>query len=240
MHKGQLKRVSGQNGNQPSLQNSSESERQYERLFMGEVALLSDIQLLAILLQHNNKQENVLELAENLLIYYGGLNGLAQASITDMTAINGLEEATAAELIAALELGQRLLIYRPDKRPIVQSSADAARLMLDMRNLQQEHIRVILLDTARRVIAAPTIYIGTVNAAMLRTAEIYREAITRNAPAIILVHNHPSGDPTPSPEDVQLTRTLIEAGRLLDIILLDHLIIGGTDWRSLKEMRLAF
>ncbi len=207
---------------------------------MDGAGLLSDIELLAILLQHNNKQENALEIAENLLIYYGGLNGLAQASITDMTSRNGLEEETAAELTAALELGKRLLIYRPDERPIVQSSADAARLMLDMRNLQQEHIRVILLDTARRVIAAPTIYIGTVNAAMLRAAEIYREAVTRNAPAIILVHNHPSGDPTPSPEDVQLTRTLIEAGRLLDIILLDHVIIGGTDWRSLKEMRLAF
>ena len=93
----------------------------------------------------------------------------------------------------------------------------------------------MLLDSARRVIAAPTIYIGTINTSVLRIAEVYREAITRNSPAIILAHNHPSGDPTPSPEDIELTRTLVNAGRLLDITLVDHVIIGQQRWVSLRE-----
>jgi DNA repair protein RadC len=106
--------------------------------------------------------------------------------------------------------------------------------------LPQEHVRVILLDSMRRVVAIPTIYIGTVNASVLRVSEIFREAVTRNCPAMILAHNHPAGDANPSPEDVELTRTLIAAGRLLDVMLLDHLVIGHHDWSSLKDMGLAF
>lgn len=232
--------MSNQNGNQFFSQALPEDNPLYERLLANGAAVLSDKELLAILLQSEAEIESGLQMAESLLAQYGGLSGLSQATIPNMQTIDGLGEEKIAIIAAALELGKRLLIYRPDDRPMVQSSAEAARLMLDMGSLQQEHIRVILLDTARRVIAAPTVYIGTVNAAMLRASEIYREAVTRNAPAVILVHNHPSGDPTPSPEDVQLTRILIDAGRLLDIVLLDHLIIGGTDWRSLKDMRLAF
>lgn len=223
-----------------SFHDLPESERPRERLLTHGAAALTTAELLAIILGTGTKQENVLRLAERLLAHYGSLRALAQATPLEMEAIQGLGRAKIAQVVAALAIGQRLMIAPTEERPIIRTSTDAAQLVLDMGSLAQEHIRIILLDTSRRVIAIPTIYIGTVNASMLRVSEIYREAITRNAPAAILVHNHPSGDPTPSPEDVQLTRTLIDAGRLLDITLLDHLIIGSHEWRSLKEMRLAF
>ena len=185
-------------------------------------------------------QENVLRLAGRILARYQGLQGLAQASPSELERIKGLGRAKIAQLVAAMELGKRLLSYRPDERPTIQRAADAARLMLDMGSLPQEHVRVMLLDGTRRVLAIPTIYIGTLNTSVLRVSEIFREAITRNSPAIILVHNHPSGDPSPSPEDIELTHTLINAGRLLDIALLDHLIIGHQNWVSIKELGLAF
>ena len=123
----------------------------------------------------------------------------------------------------------------PNDRPVISSAAAAAHMLLTWAISAQENVRVILLDSARRVITASTIYIGTINMSVLRIAEIYREAIAHNSPAIILAHNHPSGDPTPSPEDVELTRTLAAAGQLLDITLVDHVIIGQQCWVSLRE-----
>lgn len=222
------------------LRDLPDSERPRERMLNHGAGKLSNVELIAILLRTGTAKENVLRLAERLLIHYGGLKGLAQASPDDLRHIDGLGDAKIAQILAALELGKRLLTYHPDERPTLHEAKDAAKLVMDMGDLQQEHIRVILLDNARRVIAIPTVYIGTVNAAMLRTSEIFRDAIIRNAPAVILVHNHPSGDPSPSPEDIELTRTLFDAGRLLDIILLDHIIIGRQDWRSLKELNLGF
>jgi DNA repair protein RadC len=216
------------------------NERPRERLSTYGPTALSSAELLAIILGTGSRQENVVHLAERLLAHFGGLNALAQTSHYELEQIHGLGTAKITRLLAALELGRRLVISTPEVRPIVHTSADAARLVMDMGDLPQEHIRLILLDTSHRVIATPTIYIGTVNTAVLRTSEIFREAIVRNAPAIIVVHNHPSGDPSPSPEDVQLTRRLIDAGDLLDIVLLDHIIIGHNTWRSLKEMKLGF
>jgi DNA repair protein RadC len=123
---------------------------------------------------------------------------------------------------------------------MINSAADAARLVLVMSHLPQEQVRVILLDPMRRVVAISTVYIGTLNATVLRVSEIFREAVTRNCPAIILAHNHPTGDAHPSPEDVELTRTLAAAGQLLDVVLLDHLIIGHHGWTSMKELGLGF
>ncbi len=181
-----------------------------------------------------------MRLAERLLARYQGLHGLSQASPEDLQQTPGLGTAKAAQILAALEIGRRSLEHTGDERPVINTAADAARLVLDMGNLQQEQVRIILLDNTRRLISIPTIYVGTVNMSILRVSEIFREAITRNSPAVILVHNHPSGDPSPTPEDVELTRTLIAAGKLLDIQLLDHLIVGQARWVSLKEMGLAF
>jgi DNA repair protein RadC len=201
-----------------------------------DLSQVSDQTVIAALLKPGNDEPDTNERAARLLAHFGSLSGLQQASPDEIVAVVG----AADYLLAALELVQRLTRLQPDARPIVSDAASAARLVMDMGRLPQEAIRTILVDTAHRVIAMPTIYIGTVNATVLRAAEVYREAVRRNAPALILAHNHPSGDPSPSPEDISLTRTLIAAGETLDIILLDHLIIAGSEWRSLKEMGLAF
>lgn len=222
----------------PNIKELPQDERPRERLLSKGPNALSNTELLAILLRTGSANEDVMQLATRLLSHYGGLRGLARADAGQLQQIKGLGEAKIAQLMAALELANRLAAIPPDARPVINSAADAARLVREMGYLPQEQVRVILLDTGRRVVGIPTIYIGTVNMSLLRVAEIYRDAITRNCPAIILVHNHPSGDPSPSPEDVEMTRTIAAAGRLLDIQLVDHLIIGYSAWRSLKELGL--
>src|SRR5919205_754605 len=149
--------------------------------------------------------------------------------------------AKAVELQAALELGRRLAGLHPEARPQVRSPADLANLLMpDMMFLEQEHLRVVLLNTKNQVLSAPEVYVGSLNTSVVRVAELFREAIRQNAAAVIVVHNHPSGDPTPSPEDVAVTRQIAEAGRLLDIDVLDHLVIGHQRYVSLKERGLGF
>ncbi|MCB9451693.1 MAG: DNA repair protein RadC [Anaerolineaceae bacterium] len=215
-----------------------DSERPRERLLTHGAKVLSNTELLAILLRTGTAGENVLHLAERILAHYGGLNGLAGATLSDLEQFNGLGQAKIAQVAAALELGRRAATSTPEERPQIHSASDAIALVNDMRDLQQEHVRVILLDSQRRVVAIPTVYIGTLNTSVLRAAEIFREAITRNCPALILAHNHPSGDPSPSPEDIQITQSLLAAGKLLDIQLLDHIIIGQRQWVSLQNLGL--
>lgn len=216
-------------------------ERPRERLQHYGAEALSTAELMAILLRTGSRGENVLDLATRLLIEFDGLGGLARASFNELSAVKGVGQAKAAQLKAGLEIGRRLLVAAPHERPQITSPADAANLlMLEMAHLEQEHLRVLLLDTKNRVQASPTIYQGNVNTSVIRIAELFREAIRHNSTAMIAVHNHPSGDPTPSPEDVQVTRHIVEAGNLLDIEVLDHLIIGQGRYVSLKERGLGF
>lgn len=221
-----------------SIQDMPDSERPRERLIQHGVDALSNAELLAIILRTGTAQENAIHLAERIIAQHHGLHELAHTSAEALQQVLGLGTAKACQILAALELGKRAIIHNAAERPIVQSGEDAARLVMDMSSLPQEHVRVILLDNTRRVIAIPTVYIGTVNTSLLRVSELFREAITRNSAALILVHNHPSGDPSPSPEDIELTRAVFSAGKLLDIVALDHIIIASRGWRSLKEMGL--
>ncbi len=223
-----------------TLHDLPDDERPRERLLRHGPAALSSAELLAIILRTGTAQENVLRLSERLLSQFNGLHGLAQASPAQLEQVRGLGAAKTAQLLAAIELGRRVMSRATSDRPLIQNAADAVDLLGDMMSLTQEHVRVILLDSGRRVIATPTIYIGTVNASVLRVPEIFREAIARNSPAIILAHNHPSGDPAPSPEDVEMTRVLNAAARLLDIALIDHIIIGQQRWESLRTLGLGF
>jgi DNA repair protein RadC len=144
-------------------------------------------------------------------------------------------------VIAALELGRRYASPSATDAPHIQGPSDAAHILIPtMATLEQEHLRVMLLNTKNRVLAVHEVYKGSVSASLVRVGEVFREAIRRNAPAIIVAHNHPSGDPSPSPEDIHVTRRLAEAGRLLDIELLDHLIIGDGRWVSLRERGVSF
>ena len=146
-----------------------------------------------------------------------------------------------SQLKASLELGRRLLASAPEERAQIRSPADAANLlMLEMSMLEQEHLRVILLDTRNRILAIDTVYKGSLNSSVVRVGELFRGAIRRNAAAVIIAHNHPSGDPAPSPEDVTVTRQVVEAGKLLDVEVLDHIVIGRGRFVSLKERGLGF
>ena len=216
-------------------------ERPRERLQHYGPQALSTAELMAILLRTGSQGENVLALATRLLVEFGGLAGLVKASFSELSAVKGVGQAKAAQLKAGLEIGRRLLLAAPDERPQITSPADAANLlMLEMGHLEQEHLRVLLLDTKNRVLASPTVYKGNVNTSVVRIAELFREAIRHNSTGLIIAHNHPSGDPTPSPEDVRITRQIVEAGKMLDIEVLDHLVIGHQRYVSLKERGLGF
>jgi DNA repair protein RadC len=178
----------------------------------------------------------VVELAAKLLVLYGGLGGLMGADLAKLCREHGLGEAKAAQVKAALELGRRLQLEQPEARYRITSPADAARLvMMEMAYLEHEEMWILLLDTKNQVVAVEKRYKGTVNSSVLRAAEVFRPAILRNCPSILICHNHPSGDPTPSPEDLAVTEQLVAAGRLLDTELLDHLVIGKQRYVSLKE-----
>lgn len=217
------------------------SEQPREKLAQHGAEHLSNAELLAILLRVGVQGQDVVSLSQGLLTTFGGLEGLSRAPISVMADVKGMGPAKAVSIRAALELGQRLLLAQALDRPQIRSPQDVATMLqVDMGMLEQEHLRVVLLNTKNRVIGTPTVYKGSVNMSMIRVAEVFREAIKENCPSIIVVHNHPSGDPTPSPEDVRVTRELIEAGRLLDIEVLDHLVIGRNRHVSLKQQKLAF
>ena len=182
-----------------------------------------------------------IEIAEALLARFGGeLTRIYHAPTQQIASVHGLGESTATRLKAALALGLRLC-DPVEERPVIQSPKDAAELVQhEMSLLEQEYLRVIVLNTRNHVLDVVEIYQGSVNSSQVRIAEILKPAVERMSPAIIIVHNHPSGDPAPSPADIELTRSMVEAGKLLDIEGLDHLIIGKGSYTSLKEKRLGF
>jgi len=225
----------------PTIKELPEDERPRERLEQYGAQALSVAELLAIILRVGTKDENVIRFAQRLLHTYGGLAGLARAPFSELVVTKGLGQAKAAQLQAAFELGRRLLIAAPEERLTVKSPADAANLlMLEMGPLEQEHLKAIILNTKNQVVKVHPVYVGSLNTAVVRVGELFREAIRVNAAAIIVAHNHPSGDPTPSPEDVGITRQMVEAGKLLNIDVLDHLVICQARWVSLKERSLGF
>jgi DNA repair protein RadC len=217
------------------------SEQPREKLQQFGPASLSNAELIAILLRVGSAGEDVVALSQRLLVTYGGLAGLHRAVFDSLAAEHGMGMAKTSALKAALELGRRLLLDPGQERMRIGSPDDVAQLlMMEMHCLEQECLRTVLLNTKNHVLGAPTIYQGSINSTSLRVAELFREAVRQNAASMIVVHNHPSGDPTPSPEDVAVTRTLVEAGRLMDIEVLDHLVIGHGKYVSLKERRLGF
>ncbi len=170
-----------------------------------------------------------------------GWSGLAGKSVREIQVLGGITERQARIVASAVEVGKRLVFEPLAERPQIKSPADvAALLMIEMGHLDQEHLRTVLLDTKNRVQEVQTIYIGSVNSAQVRVGEVFKGALRRNSTAMILCHNHPSGDPSPSPEDILVTRQVVEAGKLLDCDVLDHLIIGRNTFVSMRERGLGF
>jgi DNA repair protein RadC len=224
----------------PMIKDMPAIERPRERLRDYGVGALSTGELLAIILRTGTKGQNVLTLAGRLVSRYGGLSGLARANLAELQREKGLGFAKACDLKAALELGRRLAAEHPEERPVVTSPQDVMNLLgTEMSLLEQEQLRVILLDTRNRVLATSLVYSGNVNTSVVRIGELFRDAIRHNAVAQVVVHNHPSGDPAPSSEDVAVTRLIVEAGKLLNVDVLDHIVIGGGRCVSMKERRLG-
>ncbi len=218
-----------------------ETERPRERLAALGPQALSNAELIAILLRVGVPGENAVQVGQRLLQKFGGISGLHRAPFNELCRQHGIAEAKAAQIKAAIELGRRLTLESPDERPTINSPADAAALVqYEMSALEQEHLRVLLLDRRNRVLEVVEIYRGSVNSSQVRVGEVFKEAIRKNASALVVIHNHPSGDPTPSPDDVAVTRAIVQAGKLLDVDVLDHLVIGQGRWVSLKERGLGF
>ena len=212
-------------------------ERPLYRLQQHGSEALSTTELLALLLGSADGPG----LAQELLSHFGSLHQLARTSKARLMQFRGIGEAQAARLMACLALCRRLQEPPADERPRITSPADGANILLPrLRHLDQEELHVVLLDTRNRVLDIQRIYRGSLNSSMIRIGEIFRVAIEAPAAAIILAHNHPSNDPSPSPEDIAVTRQIVEAGKLLSIELLDHLIIGNGRFTSLKELGLGF
>ena len=218
-----------------------QDERPRERLEQHGAQVLSNPELLAILLRVGLPGENAVQLGRRLLKDLGGLPGLHRATFDEVCAQHGIGKAKAAQIKAAIELGRRLGQEDPETRAAVHSPKDAADLvMYEMGALEQEELRIILLDTRNRVEQIITLYRGSLNSSQVRVGELFKAAVRRNSAALVVVHNHPSGDPTPSPDDIALTRAIVQAGRLLDIEVLDHLVVGRGRFVSLKERGLGF
>ena len=224
-----------------TIKEMKEEERPRERLAKLGPQSLTTAELLAILLRVGMVGETAVQVGQRLLQTFGGISGIHRATFDELSHQKGIKLAKAAQIKAAIELGRRLVLESPDEKPIVHSPGDAAELVqYEMTALEQEELRVLLLDTRNRVQHIETVYRGSVNSSQVRVAEIFKAAIRRNATNLIVIHNHPSGDPTPSPDDVAITRAILQAGELLDIKLLDHIIIGSGRFVSLKERGLGF
>jgi DNA repair protein RadC len=216
-------------------------DRPRERLAARGAAGLSSAELVALLWGSGSAGRSALDLATEALAEHDGLTGLSQASVVELEAIPGVGTARAARLAAAFELGRRLLADWPSGRLSVRGPRDLAeRLILQMGRLEREELRVVLLNTKNVVLAVETVYRGNVSASLVRVGELFRDAVRQHAATVILVHNHPSGDPTPSPDDLHLTAEAIAAGRLLDVPVLDHLVIGHDAFVSLRDRGIPF
>ncbi|WP_304621415.1 DNA repair protein RadC [Rummeliibacillus sp. TYF-LIM-RU47] len=211
-------------------------DRPRERLKRQGAESLSNQELIAILLRTGTKKESVLHLSNRILTHFEQLHELKNATIEEITAIKGIGEAKAIQLLASIELGKRLHKQRTDERYTIRSPKDAANyLMPDMTSLLQENFVTLFLNVKNQIIHQQTIFIGSLNASIVHPREVFREAVKRSAASIICAHNHPSGNPAPSPEDIDVTKRLQEAGLIMGIELLDHVIIGDHQFISLKE-----
>jgi DNA repair protein RadC len=224
-----------------SIRDLPAAERPRERLALRGPGGLSAAELIAVVVGTGGNGRSAVDVAEDALARHASVGALARASDAELAAIPGLGLAKAARLAAAFELGRRSVADWPAGRWTIRSPRDVAdRLMVEMGRLEREELRVLCLNAKNVVQRASTAYVGNVSSSLVRVGELFRDAVRLDASGIVLVHNHPSGDPTPSPDDLHLTAEAIAAGRLLDIDVLDHVVVGHDAWVSLRDRGVSF
>lgn len=210
-------------------------ERPREKLIKHGPKTLSDSELLAIILRIGNKKESVVSLSNKLLKKYT-IKSLSRLRISSLKKEFGIGDAKACQIIACFELGRRLAGFKKNKTIVIRSAKDLAHLLIpEMGSLKKEHLKGFFLDARNKIIKEETIFIGSLNESVVHPREIFQIALDENAASLILVHNHPSGDPSPSKEDIEITKQIMEGGKILGIPVLDHIIIAGHKYVSLKE-----
>lgn len=216
-----------------------QNERPQERLLRYGADNLSNSELLAVILRTGTRNENVINLSQRIITAFNGINGLLEASQEDLMKISGIKEAKASQILSMAEMAKRFQTYRSGDSYKINSPADAADLiMVELREFKQEILKVLLLNTKNVVIGIHNASVGSLNSSIVHPREIYKEAIRKSAASIIMVHNHPSGDPSPSSEDIAATTRIKEVGKIVGIELLDHVIVGDGKYISLREKNL--
>lgn len=221
------------------LRDIPNEERPRERMMKYGSGALSQAELLAIILRTGTRQESVIHMAQRMLGEVGGIRGFMDLSLEELTKMRGIGPAKAVQIKAGIELGQRLAVMRQPETAIIRSPRDAADVVMEqLRYLQKEHFVCLFLNTKNHIIAQETLSMGSLNASIVHPREVFRAAIKCSSASIVCVHNHPSGDPTPSSEDILITSRLCKAGELVGIDVLDHIVIGDGEFVSLKEQGL--
>jgi DNA repair protein RadC len=215
----------------------SPDDRPREKLLHHGAAALGDNELVALVLGSGYARGDSLAVANELLATHGGLHALVRSTCDELAGVSGVGTAKAARLLAALELGRRTLAHAPSARVQLRSPREAAAYLLPVFGSRPvEHFGVVLLDSKHRVIRTRVVAIGTLNTTVVQPRDVFREAMLGAAAAVVVFHNHPSGDPAPSPEDMELTRRLTAAGTLIGITVVDHIVLGDLRYCSFKEM----
>jgi DNA repair protein RadC len=219
----------------------NQEERPRERLIKNGATSLSAPELMAIIIGSGIPGENAIQIGQRLLIKHKSFSGIYKAGFDALCAEPGIGPAKAAQIMAAMEIARRMTNETGEQKPAIMSPDDAAALLrFEMSLLEQEELRVMLLDTRYRLIEIVALYKGSLNASAVRIGELFKSAIRKNAAAVIVVHNHPSGDTTASPEDIAMTHEMVKAGELLSVEVVDHLIIGGNRFLSMKNNHIVF
>jgi DNA repair protein RadC len=218
------------------LRSLAERDRPREKLATLGPSALGDNELLAVVLGAGPRGSSALEVADRVLEATGGLHGLLACAREDLCEVSGVGTARASQVLAAVELGRRTLVRTPAERTSVRTPRDVAEYLLpEYGGRAVEHFGVVLLDAKHRVLKTRVLFVGTLDRSVVHPREVFREAASGRASGIVLFHNHPSGDPTPSPEDLALTRRLVEAGELMGIEVLDHVVLSATRYSSVRE-----
>ena len=213
-----------------------EEERPREKLLKHGAEQLSNSELIALVIGSGSRQRTAVELSQDILTYFDGLKGLINSGVEEIKKLRGIGLAKASQLRAVIELGKRLYTAEKDIKKVIKKPGDiAGMIMPELRFLEQEVFGLVLLDIKNQVIATPRISKGGLSSSIVHPREVFKEAIRRSSAAIILYHNHPSGQPEPSQEDIDITKRLIDAGEVTGINVLDHIIIGDNIYISMKE-----